>query len=142
MGGMSQMVPRLFVRARALVPLVAIAFVVAVSCGGDGDGGTPPEPDQTIRVQAFEYDFASDVAPDITAGQTVRFLVQNTGEMDHEMQVLSPDGFRLGETGTLAPGELAEVIVTFDEPGIHRLICDIDDHLTLGQVAMFDVAAG
>lgn len=120
---------------------IAVTTVVLVGCGGGGDDGTPATPDQTIRVQAFEYDFASDVVPDISVGDTVRFIVQNTGEMDHEMQVIDPAGLQLGETGRIAPRGVVEIVVTFDEAGVHQLICDIDDHLSLGQMAIFEVTA-
>ena len=46
---------------------------------------------------------------------------------------------RLGKTGRIAPGNSANVVVTFDEAGLYRVICDIDDHQTRGQTAEFTV---
>jgi plastocyanin len=34
------------------------------------------------------------------------------------------------------------VTVTFEEAGIYQVICDIDDHLSRGQQARFEVTEG
>lgn len=115
-----------------------VALVVAVTLlAGCGDDAATPEPTQTIQVSAGEYFFTSDVVPVITAGETVRFVVTNDGRLIHEMQVLDATGRVLGRTAELAPGESETLDVTFDEATPHQVICDVDDHLTQGQRAVF-----
>lgn len=105
------------------------------ACADDGVGAV----DQTIRVAMNEYDFVSDVVPVIRAGETVQFDADNVGRLVHEIQVLDIEARMLGETGHIAPGEQGSVVVRFDEPGVYQMICDVDDHLSLGQRALFEV---
>lgn len=122
-------------RRRGVLAIAAVAAMTIAGCGGT------PEPSQTIQIRTGEFDFTSDVVPEITAGDTVRFDVVNVGQLVHEMQVLDGTGVRLGRTPRLAPGESSELIVTFDDAGAHQFICDVDDHLMLGQRAGFMVTA-
>jgi uncharacterized cupredoxin-like copper-binding protein len=113
--------------------LAAVAMTVVAGCSGT------PEPSQTIEIRTGEFDFTSDVVPEIAAGDTVQFDVVNTGQLVHEMQVLDGTGVRLARTPRLAPGESSELVVTFGAAGPHQFICDVDDHLMLGQRAGFMV---
>lgn len=125
---------------RLLVVALIAALPLVAACGGDDDSPATRDPDQTITVQAVEFDFVSDVVPDITEGDTVRFVVENAGAMVHEAQFLDAQGQTLDRTPRLAPGESAEVVITFADAGIYQIICDIDDHLSLGQRVLFQVA--
>ena len=89
---------------------------------------------------ATEYAFSGDQGEDIVAGETIQFIVSNAGELIHEMQVLDADGKLLGRTGEIAPGGRDQVTVEFAEPGVYQVICDVDDHLSRGQRAPFEVA--
>ncbi len=120
--------------AVVVVPVVLFALL-GTACGDDS-----PSVAQIITVQANEYDFVTDVVPDIAAGDTVRFVVENTGRLIHEMQVLDGTGRLLDRTPRLGAGESAQVVVTFDDAGVHQVICDIDDHLSQGQQAFFEIA--
>jgi uncharacterized cupredoxin-like copper-binding protein len=40
------------------------------------------------------------------------------------------------------PGSADTVTVTFDEAGSYQIICDVDDHLSRGQRAVFEVTPG
>jgi uncharacterized cupredoxin-like copper-binding protein len=116
--------------------MLVLATVVVMTLAGCG---ATPEPSQTIEIRTGEFDFTSDVVPQIAAGDTVQFDVVNSGRLVHEMQVLDGTGVMLARTPRLAPGESSELVVTFDEAGPHQLICDVDDHLMLGQRAGFTV---
>lgn len=116
------------------LPLMLIALV---ACAGDDDGAR--EPDVEITVQMAEYDFVSDVVPEFRAGQTVRFVVENVGVIPHEVQVLDTEATVLAQTGSVAAGDRTELVVTFDDAGVYQMICDIDDHLSRGQRALFEV---
>lgn len=123
---------------RTVVALVAVcvASTMLVSCGGDGpsDAGTAAEASRTIDVTATEYAFDGDPGT-ITAGDTIEFAVENLGQLDHMLEVLSPQGRSLGRTQRIPAGSTDRVTVTFEDAGAYRLICDIDDHQSRGQTA-------
>ena len=90
-------------------------------------------------VSMTEFDFVSDAVPVVRAGDSVRFVADNDGLLVHEIQVLDSDARLLGRTERVMPGDRDEVTVRFERAGIYQLICDVDDHLTLGQRALFEV---
>ena len=75
----------------------------------------------------------------IEPGDTIEFDVENVGEVDHSLEVLSSTGSSLGRTERIAPGATATITVIFDDAGVYRLICDVDDHLSRGQTASITV---
>ncbi len=124
----------------AVVPTLAVALLAA-GCGeDDGSASVATGPSRTVDIVADEYSFAGDPGDAIVAGETIRFIVSNGGELNHEMQVLDADGRLLDRTAEIPPGGRDEVTVTFAEPGTYQVICDIDDHLSRGQRAQFEVA--
>jgi len=64
--------------------------MLAAACGSGGDGGQASgaggDPDAHIRVNMTEYGFGSDVI-EVRAGQTVEFLLKNSGDLDHEFMI-------------------------------------------------------
>ncbi|MGI9646692.1 MAG: cupredoxin domain-containing protein [Ilumatobacteraceae bacterium] len=117
------------------------AVLLLAACGeDDGSATTAKGPTRTVEIVATEYAFAGDPGDAIVAGETIRFAVSNGGELIHEMQVLDGDGKLLDRTAEIPPGGRDEVTVTFEEPGVYQVICDVDDHLSRGQQARFDVA--
>ncbi len=124
----------------ALVLLSTIAVIALLGCGGGGDdesGGD--EPARTIAISATEYQFSAEAGISIAAGETIEFEVTNDGEVTHEMQVLTGDAKTLGRTPEIPPSQQGTVTVTFEEAGVYQVICDIDDHLSRGQRAQFEV---
>lgn len=122
-------------RRRLATGVLASAAVLGVSlsaCASDDDAAAGSR--RTVEITAREFSFSGDPGT-IVAGDEVEFVMTNEGTLVHELQVLSPAGTRLGTTGDVAPGERATVTVTFDDAGVHRLICDVDDHMSLGQTA-------
>ena len=122
----------------ALLVLVSSVFVACGSDGGAADESSSTAA-RTIEITATEYAFNGDPGV-IGSGDTIEFDVENIGEVDHSLEVLSSSGSSLGRTERIAPGESASVTVTFDDAGVYRLICDVDDHLSRGQTASITVS--
>lgn len=120
------------------IVVAAVLGVLVVSCGSDSDAGEPEGEPRVVEVTATEYTFHGDPGA-LLAGDVIEFVVSNVGQLDHSMDVLSPSGRSLGATDRLGPGETGEVTVAFEEAGAYRLICDVDDHLSRGQVVGLDV---
>jgi uncharacterized cupredoxin-like copper-binding protein len=125
--------------------LVALPLLVLSACGSDDANGgssealSPDDVSQTVEFTAFEYDFGADAATTIAAGEVVRFRLTNVGELDHEMRVLDENGRLIDQIQRLVPGASGAVLLQFESAGQYQLICDIDDHLTRGQRAIFSV---
>lgn len=123
------------------IVVFAASLVGLSACGSDdagGGGGTT----QVVEIAATEFAFSADERITIEAGDTVEFVVRNEGVIDHELEVLTDASRRLGKTDRIAPGSSDSVVVTFDEAGVYIVICDIDDHRSLGQWAEFEVIQG
>jgi plastocyanin len=119
-------------RRRFLMPLLLLPMIVA--CGSDDPAATetPSEPSRSIEIIAAEYTFTGDPG-EIAAGDTIEFVLENVGQIDHSLEVLSPAGSSLGATERIPAGGSGSVTVTFADAGVYRLICDVDDHLSRGQ---------
>jgi uncharacterized cupredoxin-like copper-binding protein len=124
-----------------LRPLVLVVGVgMAAACGADASG-EPPSPPRSVEVVAVDYDFVVQRPPNIAAGEKITFVLTNEGRDVHEMQLLDDQGRQLGAVPAIAPGDRGELTYRFERPGVHQIICDIEDHLTLGQRRFFEVAS-
>ncbi|NND75327.1 MAG: hypothetical protein HKN44_10010 [Ilumatobacter sp.] len=131
-----------FGRARRVVSACGLAAaVIGITACGSADGADTdtPEVTRTIEIIATEYVFTGDPETTIATGDTVRFVVRNEGGLVHELQLLDTDARLIDRTERLDPGEVGEITVTFDSPGVYQVICDVDDHLSRGQQASFSV---
>jgi plastocyanin len=117
---------------------LVLAPVVFSACGGDETADGPSAATRTIEITASEYEFNGDPGA-IESGDTIEFDVDNVGQLDHSLEVLSSSGTSLGRTERIVPGARDVVTVTFAEAGVYRLICDVDDHLSRGQTASITV---
>jgi plastocyanin len=124
---------------RSRVALSTLVLVPAMlgACGGDA-AEEPSAATRTIEIAASEYAFNGDPGV-IEPGDTIEFDVDNVGQVDHSLEVLSSSGTSLGRTERIVPGASDAVTVTFAEAGVYRLICDVDDHLSRGQTASITV---
>jgi plastocyanin len=96
---------------RLLLPLAALAALVAAGCGGAGDA----EPVATTHVSmAKSYRFDPHTI-EIHAGQTVTW--SNDDNFTHTVQV---DG---REDHEVEPGD--SVSIEFDEPGTYHYVCTL-----------------
>lgn len=112
---------------------MAMAFgVPATACGGDG----PPEVTRTIELGLSvddggdRYRYVADGPVDIRAGDQVTFVLTNTGALVHDLHVVDESGTTIAEAAPIAPGAETQLTVHVVEPGLYRLNCLVDDHLT------------
>ena len=131
--------------------LIAGGFVLALvvaACGDDGAPGTIDEP-RTIEITALDELAYDPASIEVEPGETVRFVITNEGEVEHEfvvgdmeMQQMAEERAMEGMHGhaeamasaALDPGETAETILTFDEPGELLYACHVTGHYEGGMV--------
>ncbi len=119
----------------------AAAMLIFSACGSDDAGGQSGDVDAVVELTAVEFAFRADARITIEAGDTVEFRVRNEGALEHQMEILTSESRRLAMTERIAPGGSDTTVATFDEPGVYLVICDIDDHRSLGHQAEFEVVA-
>jgi uncharacterized cupredoxin-like copper-binding protein len=127
-------------RGSGIIVIVIVAALAGLSACGSDDAGAAPT--QVVEIAATDFAFRADARITIEAGDTVEFRVRNEGAVVHEMEVLTDASRRLGKTERIAPGSSGTVVATFEQPGVYLVICDIDNHRSLGQQAEFEVIAG
>ena len=72
---------------QSITAMTLAVSILAAACGGGGQtSGDSGDPDAHIRVNMTEYGFGSDVI-EVRAGQTVEFLLKNSGDLDHEFMI-------------------------------------------------------
>ena len=155
-------------RALALLTLLAMAPAFAGAAEGhsgghDGYGrpGSPEEVDRTVRVDAEGIDFSKDQI-EVRSGETVRFLVTNSGNTIHEFTIGPPSVQRqhrqemerlMGSSGhghgdghgssmskahqhgnsvMVKPGETKELIWKFSEVHDLKFGCNVPGHYEAG----------
>jgi uncharacterized cupredoxin-like copper-binding protein len=128
------------VRKPVLSLVVVMGVAMTAACGADSST-EPPLPSRSIEVVAVDYDFVVRRPPDIVAGEEITFVLTNQGSEPHEMQLLDERGRQLGAVPAIAPGTRGELTYRFERAGVHQIICDIEDHLTLGQRKFFEVTS-
>ena len=75
----------------------------------------------------------------VVKGQAVSFLIENTGSAPHVFAVLAPDGSKLGESSSIAPGGSAELKLSFTTIGTYRAIDPTGDNRQKGFETSFTV---
>jgi iron uptake system component EfeO len=96
--------------------------------------------DREVEVTAKEYAFTGLEGFTAKAGEKIEFKLENAGTMEHEFEVLGPDGKDVGEVGPTAPGKDGEVVLTLDQPGTYTYLCGIADHASRGMKGTFTVS--
>ena len=106
-----------------------------------GSGGPAAKaPDHEAEVEAKDYAFEGLDGLTVKAGETWKLEMKNKGTVQHELEVLGPDGKPLGEVGPTGAGEEGEVVLTFDKAGTYTYVCGIDDHEARGMKGTFAVS--
>lgn len=124
---------------RRLILTLLLLSPMVVACGADNPATeTSTGPGRTIEITAAEYTFTGDPGV-IAAGDTIEFVLENIGQLDHSLEVLSATGSSLGATERIPAGKSSSVTVTFGDAGVYRLICDVDDHFSRGQAGTITV---
>ena len=158
---------RWFMLAGVLAAMVALAVVVA-ACGDDddGDGAPTEEPgatepadtepaDQETQVDVTMADFSVTPSVESVPAGTVKFVVRNTGAIDHNFRLiktdLAPDALPtdagladesqldvIASIEDFGPGESRDVSADL-EPGSYVLICNFVGHYQLDMFVAFTV---
>lgn len=124
-------------RRLVTVVLVALAVVGTVSCGGE------PEPARSytlgLEVDDSEerYRYVATDSVDIRVGDEVTFVLDNTGSLVHDLQIVDPAGATIATAAPVLPGGQASVTARFEEAGFFRLNCLVDDHLIEHEMQTF-----
>lgn len=162
--------------------LIFTAMPLAALAGGDHDGGhgmhgghdmghshglsheaheaaagRPGDRDKVSRIIEVTMNDSMRFAPDqmkFQAGETVRFVVRNAGQIRHEMVIGSVEELKehaaMMRTNpamqhadanmiSLAPGEGGELIWEFDKPGRFDFACLVPGHLEAGMSGRIEV---
>jgi plastocyanin len=119
-------------RLRNLSALVAVAAIVLVGCGDDGE--VVLVEGQEARVLAIDNVFEPE---DITvaAGTTVRWV--NNGRNDHNVIPEDEEAEWRTEAEDFVPGDEAEF--RFTEPGSYRYYCSIHGTIDVGMIGSITV---
>lgn len=121
-------------------------FASSFTVTGEG-GEAVATPDRELSLEAVDFTYPGLDLGGITAGETIRFEMTNTGTQQHEFEVLDPDGEAVGEVAAMDPGATGGATITFDEPGEYTYQCILVDpatdqqHDSLGMTGTFEVAA-
>lgn len=107
--------------------------------GGKDDAEGETSYDRELEFVGTEYTFDAPTL-DIKKGETIELKLENAGKLDHELEIIGPDGKAIGEVGPTKPGKTGEVILSFDEAGDYTYVCGIDDHEDRGMKGAFEVS--
>ncbi|MEX5566125.1 cupredoxin family protein [Pseudophaeobacter sp. 1A16562] len=154
-----------------LATLTGAPVVAGVSGHGDGHGahdsrgeqmaagmpGNRNKVSRTVKVKMKETDDGEMVftpsALEFEQGETIRFMVVNEGELDHEFVLDTPERNAMHKQAmsaqmqmhntpnavTLAPGKRGEIIWNFSNDGIFEFACLIPGHYESGMYGQIAV---
>lgn len=91
----------------------------------------PPDA-QTRRVKGSEFTF-EPAELTVEAGRPVAVTLVNTGEVEHEWELIGGDGSEIAHAHAAA-GEEATALFTLDEPGAYEVRCTVPGHTEAGMV--------
>ena len=135
---------------KRLTLLLAALSLAAAACGGDDDdtsAGAGGGDERTIEITMDDIEF-DPASIEVTTGETIRFVFENKGEVDHdafigdaeaqadhedemsEMEGMDHGG---GDEGiTVEPGETGELTYTFEESASVEIGCHQPGHYEAG----------
>ncbi len=120
----------------------------------EGAVGRPGDPAKVSRTIEVTMDDTMRLTPNqinVTAGETVRFFLKNTGKMPHEMMIGSMDELKehaemmrkmpdmkhaMPNMARLDPGQRGGIVWQFDKPGKVDFACLVPGHMEAGMVGM------
>jgi uncharacterized cupredoxin-like copper-binding protein len=141
--------------ARFTVFGIALLTTLAGACGGSAEVGSGTEDDpRVIEVSALDPLAYDPATVEVGTGETVRFVVTNDGETDHEFVVGDEEVQAMAEEEmsegmhahtaamaaiALAPGETKEATIRFDQAGTIEYACHVVGHYEGGMVGTLNV---
>lgn len=115
-----------------------------------GQPGSPDAVDRTIRIDAADIEFDRQRI-EVEAGETIRFVITNTGQLDHDFTLGTPamqrahqeemrkmmadDGMQGHDDPNavmLEPGQTKELIWRFAEADELEFACNVPGHYEAG----------
>lgn len=148
----------------AMAMAMAMAPMVALAAGNGGNhledhrhpvsrnAGKPGNPARVTRIIKVAMHDTMRFTPDkisVRAGDTVRFVIRNTGKVDHEMVIGTSGDLKAhaqmmrdmpmarhadANQVSLAPGQQGTLIWKFDRPGTVDFACLLPGHHEAGMV--------
>jgi plastocyanin len=107
---------------RFLLPLAALAVLVAAGCGGAGQS-SPVATDEVSMAKSYRFD---PKVVEIEAGDTVTWT--NDDNFTHTVQVEGQPDHKVGRGDSVA--------ITFDKPGTYDYVCTLHSKDMRGQVVV------
>ena len=139
---------------RCVRPAVLLVAAVLTACGGDGtkDSTAPAttatagNADQTVDITMVDVGFKPS-AVTVKAGQTVRFVFKNNGDLEHNAAFGDEATQQAVESGkqqrdgiAAGPGQTKTYTRRFDTPGALIIGCHIAGHYAAGMKIQLTVA--
>jgi plastocyanin len=117
---------------RVLLGGLAAVVLTVSACGSNAS--SEPLRTYTLHLRADDnepdYVYIAEDAVDLRVGDRVTFEVRNDGTLDHDLQIVDPQGDDIATADAVRPGETLTLTVDFEEPGFYQLNCLVDNHLT------------
>ena len=138
-------------RSGGKLAFAVVAALFAAGCGGSASADQPATTSGPVVVKVTLTEWGVSMSrTSVPANRPVRFQIENTGKVEHEM-VLEPDGssdepFEMaGVGGTTFESEVeaihpgATISVTWKLPGkgAYQLACHVEGHFERGMKASF-----
>jgi hypothetical protein len=116
----------------AALAVVALAGVVGSACGSDA--GAEPARESILVLEAYEdgetYGYRAVGTVDLRVGDRLTIDLRNVGALIHDLAVIHPDGNTVATLAAIAGGTAAALEIDLEDPGIYRLNCNVENHLT------------
>lgn len=141
---------------RTTVRILLSAGLILTGCSSPESDAPDPPPSgvRSIEIEASDSLRFDPDAVSVTAGETIRFVLVNSGGTEHEF-ILGDEGVQeshamSGHEGhgedalaavELPPGATQEATVTFEDPGTVLYGCHVDGHYEAGMLGTVTISA-
>jgi len=140
----------------ALLLLLTLPVPGLTQAATFGHPGKAAQVNRTIKITALDISFDKIRLP-VRAGETVRFIVTNKGQLthefiigdareqaEHEQEMQKMAGMEMPDESsgiTLKPGQTKTLIWTFGQKGEVEFACHVPGHYSAGMVGKIFVGA-